>query len=278
MMLSLKMTDLSFSLSDVDIHSLSHSTFLLGQPIHQAVERTAVYWDWGSGNVAIAGGVASGLASGLMAYWVFMLGRRTERKKVLAQETARRSEMAFSALYKIRDWWECGVRVCQAVTSQIEERKNDVDEGAPIPSIVQPIPDSLPEPEKLSITEISFLASQDNAALIDAIFAVQIWGHHVLALSRQYLVMRLEWDSWAAVNASEHASTDDRESIYSEFEGHAGFEARGRMLKMESLLKGILADHEEIIIKHMDTIKAYLAACKATYPDTWPAVELIETQ
>ncbi|MEP1330145.1 hypothetical protein [Pseudophaeobacter sp.] len=215
----------------------------------------------------------SGIASGGVAYLIFIRGLRSERDKQAALEQNRRSEAAFGAMFKMRDWLEAGLKTGNLVEEQLARRGDKISAGLPVPMAVKPFPNSLPEPERISVTEVSFLASRDNAELINRVFEIQSWGHHLLVLASQYSRKRIEFGEWFASNATEHELIGD-EGFSATFDKREGVEARMRIAEMEGLLDSILLDFHETENRHKEAIAQFISECQAAYPESFPAVEI----
>lgn len=222
----------------------------------------AQYWDWTTGNAALMGGVTSGIASGVAAYLIFSLWLKAERKRLREHESGRRAELAFNALSKLHNWLDCGSSIAGLISRQLSEQKAAFESGNPKSMIVLPLIDSLPEPEKLAVSEVAFLAFRDKAELINRIFEIQSWGHHLLVLSRQYTKHCLEWDEWALMHTFEPSLSENERSVTTNFDNNYLIPGKMRISKMDNILESILTDHEKIGKLHKETVSDYIADCK----------------
>jgi hypothetical protein len=240
-------------------------------------------WDWSASNAALAGGVASGLASGFLAYVIFSLGLRAERKKHV-QELSRReadlarseekkqSELAFSAAFKMSHWLQFGKAICRAVRHETDAKSAEVAQGAPLAAVVRAIPYKAPIPERLAISQVSFLASGKEVDLINEVFELEAWAYHVMRLSQEFSDHRREWDAWAPANIDNSARLGPDGSSTMQFVGPKKYEADIRILMMNDLLRSIQADDEHYIGKYQKVLDRYIKVCRDTYPNYFPSI------
>lgn len=252
----------------------------------QALE-TESWWKVAEGNVALSagvlGGVASGLASGWIAYRIFQSGLKAEHEKNLkAEETRKRelelaeekhqAELAFSAAFKMSLWLQCGRTICYAVHEQIVNKAPDIPPEAPLAAIVMRIPDTIPEPERVLISEVSFLASREKAELIGGVFLVEAWGYGILSMARDFSKLRSEWDAWAPENVHEASKIDGDGRSNAQFAGGKGYAAQVKMHTMSGILAGILQEYEVHIGAYQEILDEYLDICRKTFPNFFPAI------
>lgn len=245
----------------------------INSPVTPSASTAVPIWDWAASNAALTGGVMSGIASGGAAYLIFIRGLRSERDKQAALEQNRRSEAAFGAMAKMRDWLEVGLKTGELVEEQLARRKEDILKGLPSPMAVKPFLNSLPEPERISVAEVSFLASRDNAELINRVLEIQSWGHHLLVLASEYSKKRVAFGEWAASNAIEHELIGE-DGVSTTFDKRGEVSARMRIAEMEGILSSIQLDFREIESTHKEAIAQFALECRAEYPKSFPSVEL----
>lgn len=265
-------------------------------------------WDWAASWAAIVGGgvggLISGAASGVAAYLVLLVGLKHERERnaiaedkrlaervdaeekrqaerdalekerraeLDAAEERRKAELAFSGYIKMTNWLEYGNHVIDAVKTQIRELPSDDDSKWPLPKAVKSISLTLPEPERLNISELSFLAHNKNALLIGAVMNIEAWGFSLMRRAQEYNECRKDWEIWAFENSDRGASKRNGK-LPEIFVGRAFVEAHDKNDHMTSILKGILSDENGDGSQGL-TVDGFYRESRNAFPNAFPSFD-----